>query len=192
MNDVPGTGQGDADARLIVTLAAWTWTLEFVSQLDFVIAHSIRGAANYRRALQNHSINGKALAQADSQTTKARQEYVLAEMEVITCEKDIHELKDLIGRYSGEAALYAAAQAILYDSFLSMQISVGIQRHNMAWAYKYLALEDSPPPCLDPQKTAAQFRYNVYAINEAMDEVNSRDDRIPQCKSLYPANNVYP
>jgi Tfp pilus assembly major pilin PilA len=191
VDDVSGTSQGDADARLIVTLAAWdTWTLESVSQLDFAIAHSIRGTASYRTALQKYSINGKALAQADAQATKAGQEYVLAEMEVITCQKDIRELEDLIGKYTGEAALYAAAKAKFYDSFLSMQTSVGIQMRNMAWAYKYWALEDSPL-VLDSQKTTAQFRYDVYAIDEAMNEVNSRNDRILQCKSLHLANNVY-
>lgn len=140
--------------------------------------------------MQKYSINGKALAQADAQATKAGQEYVLAEMEVITCQKDIRELEDLIGKYTGEAALYAAAKAKFYDSFLSMQTSVGIQMRHMAWAYKYWALEDSPL-VLDSQKTTAQFRYDVYAIDEAMNEVNSRNDRILQCKSLHLANNVY-
>ncbi|KAI0114104.1 hypothetical protein GGR51DRAFT_505498 [Nemania sp. FL0031] len=180
VNDISGTSQGDADAKLIITLATWdTWTLESLAQLDFAIAHSIGGATDYQTALQKYSINGKALAQAEAQATKAGQEYVQAETAVITCEQDIHELQDLIGKYTGEAAQYAVAEAKFYDSYLSMQTSVAIQMRNMAWAYKYWALEDSPL-VLDSQKTTAQFRTDVYLIDDAMNTVNSKYDRILQ------------
>ncbi|KAI1151279.1 hypothetical protein F4825DRAFT_451688 [Nemania diffusa] len=180
VDDISGTSQGDADAKLIITLATWdTWTLESVSQLDFAIAHAIRGAAGYRTALQKYSINGKALAQAEAQATKAGQEYVQAEMAVITCNEDIHELQDLIGKYTGEATQYSTAEAKFYDAYLSMQTSVAIQMRNMAWAYKYWALEDSPL-VLDSQKTTAQFRTDVYLIDDAMNTVNSKYDRILQ------------
>ncbi|EAW09127.1 uncharacterized protein ACLA_078760 [Aspergillus clavatus NRRL 1] len=183
MDDISGSSQGDADARLIITLAAWdTWTLDSVAQLDFAIAHSIRGSADYRMALQKYNINGKALAQADAQATKAGQEYVQAEMAVITCQKNIQELEDLVDRYTGEAALYAVAEAKFYDAFLSMQTSVAIQMRNMAWAYKYWALEDSPL-VLDSQKSTAQFRSDLYLIDEAMNTVNSKYDRILQLLS---------
>ncbi|RWA03675.1 hypothetical protein EKO27_g11429 [Xylaria grammica] len=180
VDNISGTSQGDADAKLIVTLATWDiWTLDSVAQLDFAIAHDIGGATGYRMALQKYSINGKALAQAEAQAAKAGQEYVQAEMEVITCKEDIHELQDLIGRYTGEAAQYAAAEAKFYDSYLSMQTSVAIQMRNMAWAYKYWALEDSPL-VLDSQKTTAQFRADVYLIDDAMNNINSKYDRILQ------------
>ncbi|KAI0548372.1 hypothetical protein F4679DRAFT_585544 [Xylaria curta] len=173
VDDISGTSQGDADAKLIITLATWDiWTLDSVAQLDFAIAHAIRGATGYRTALQKYSINGKAQAQAEAQATKAGQEYVQAEMAVITCKEDIHELQDLIGQYTGEAAQYAAAEAKFYDSYLSMQTSVAIQMRNMAWAYKYWALEDSPL-VLNSQKTTAQFRTDVYLIDDAMNTVNS-------------------
>ncbi|KAI0846275.1 hypothetical protein F5Y00DRAFT_272080 [Daldinia vernicosa] len=180
VDDISGTSQGDADAKLIITLTTWdTWTLESVAQLDFAIAHAIGGATGYRTALQKYSINGKALAQVEAQAAKAGQEYVQAEMAVITCNEDIHELQDLVGKYTGEAAQYAAAEAKFYDSYLSMQTSVAIQMRNMAWAYKYWALEDSPL-VLDSQKTTAQFRTDVYLIDDAMNTVNSKYDRILQ------------
>ncbi|KAI1740290.1 hypothetical protein F4680DRAFT_465731 [Xylaria scruposa] len=147
--------------------------------LDFAIARAIRGATGYRTTLQKYSINGMAPAQAEAQATKAGQEYVQAEMAVITCKEDIHELQDLIGKYTGEAAQYAAAEAKFYDSYLSMQTSVAIQMRNMAWAYKYWALEGSPL-VLDSQKTTAQFRTDVYLIDDAMNTVNSKYDRILQ------------
>ncbi|KAE8371743.1 hypothetical protein BDV26DRAFT_275485 [Aspergillus bertholletiae] len=191
-DDISGTSQGDADAKLIITLATWdTWTLDSVSQLDFAIAHSIRGAADYRLALQKYSINGKALAQAEAQATKAGQEYVQAEMAVITCQKDIHELQDLLDKYTGEAAVYAAAEAKFYSSFLSMQTSVAIQMRNMAWAYKYWALEDSPL-VLDSQKSTAQFRSDVYLIDEEMNNVNSKYDKILQLLKQTVSSNDLP
>ncbi|KAG6003410.1 hypothetical protein E4U21_002043 [Claviceps maximensis] len=180
VDDISGTKVGDADASLIITLAAWdTWTLESIAQLEFAIARSIRGSTDYRTALQKYGINGKALAEAEAQATKAGQEYVLAEMEVVNCQRDIHELEELLDKYDGEAAIYAAAEAKFFDAFLSTQTSVAIQMRNMAWAYKYWALEDSPL-VLDSQKTAAQFRNDVYLIDEAMNSINSKYDRILQ------------
>ncbi|RAK84954.1 hypothetical protein BO79DRAFT_274000 [Aspergillus costaricaensis CBS 115574] len=192
VDDISGTRQGDADARLIITLAAWdTWTVNSVAQLDFAVAHAIRGAAAYRLAIQKYSINGKALAQADAQATKAGQEYVLAEMEVITSQKDIKELQELIDKYTGEEELYATAEAKFYDSYLFMQTSVAMEMRNMAWAYKYWALEDSPL-VLDSQKTTAQFRNDVYLIDDAMNTINSKYDRILQLLTQTVSSNDLP
>lgn len=184
VDDISGTSHGDADAELITALDAWdTWTLEAVDQLDFAIKHSIGGAKEYQVALQKYSIHGKALAQAEAQATKAGQEYVQAEMEVISCNQDIRDLQDLLDRYTGEADMYAEAEAKFYDSFLFMQTSVAIQMRNMAWAYKYWALEDSPL-VLDSQKSTAEFRRDIYLIDDAMNTVNSKYDHILQCKSV--------
>ncbi|GKZ23506.1 hypothetical protein AbraIFM66951_008542 [Aspergillus brasiliensis] len=192
VDDISGTSQGDADAKLIITLAAWdTWNLNSVAQLDFAVAHAIPGAATYRLAIQKYSINGKALAQADAQATKAGQEYVLAEMAVVTSEQDIQELQELIDKYTGEAELYATAEAKFYDSFLFMQTSVALQMRNMAWAYKYWALEDSPL-ILDSQKTTAQFRSDVYLIDDAMNTVNSKYDRFLQLLTQTVSSNDLP
>ncbi|KAG6040394.1 hypothetical protein E4U41_000678 [Claviceps citrina] len=192
VDDVSGTSHGDGDASLIITLAAWdTWTLESISQLDFAINHSIRGAASYRTALQKYSIYGKALAQTEAQATKAGQEYVLAEMAVITCQKDVKELQELVDKYNGEAAVYATAEAKLYDSFLSMQTSVAIEMRNMAWAYKYWALEDSPL-VLDSQKTTAQFRSDVFLIDNAMNAINSKYEAILQLLTQTVSSNDLP
>ena len=84
-------------------------------------------------------------------------------------------------KYTGEEELYATAEAKFYDSYLFMQTSVAMEMRNMAWAYKYWALEDSPL-LLDSQKTTARFRNDVYLIDDAMNTVNSKYDRILQCK----------
>ncbi|GKZ63790.1 hypothetical protein AnigIFM50267_000076 [Aspergillus niger] len=192
VDDISGTSQGDADAKLIITLAAWdAWNVSSVAQLEFAVAHSIPNAAAYRLAVQKYSINGKALAQADAQATKAGQEYVLAEMEVITSQKDIKELQELIAKYTGEEELYATAEAKFYDSYVFMQTSVAMEMRNMAWAYKYWALEDSPL-VLDSQKTTAQFRSDVYLIDEAMNAVNSKYDRILQILTQTVSSNDLP
>ncbi|KAI3086104.1 hypothetical protein CBS147353_1291 [Aspergillus niger] len=192
VDGISGTSQGDADANLIITLAAWdSWNVSSVAQLEFAVAHSIPNAAAYRLAVQKYSINGKALAQADAQATKAGQEYVLAEMEVITSQKDIKELQELIAKYTGEEELYATAEAKFYNSYLFMQTSVAMEMRNMAWAYKYWALEDSPL-VLDSQKTTAQFRSDVYLIDEAMNAVNSKYDRILQLLTQTVSSNDLP
>lgn len=62
-------------------------------------------------------------------------------------------------------------------SFLSMQTSVAIKMRNIAWVYKYWALED-PPLILDSQRSTAEFRSNIYLIDETMNTVDSKYDRM--------------
>ena len=172
--DISGTSQGDENAALIVTLAAWDrWVLESDEQMQFAVNQQIEGASEYRLALRKHAINGKQLAQVEAEAVKSGQEYVQAEMNVILCDKDIVALKQLRDNYTGQEEIYAQAEAKFFDRFLTMRTSLVIEMRNLVWVYKYWALEDSQV-VLDSEKSTADFRADLFFIDTEIETASSR------------------
>ncbi|KAI1075144.1 hypothetical protein F5B20DRAFT_595299 [Whalleya microplaca] len=172
--DISGSSQGDGNAALIVTLAAWDrWALESDDQMQFAVDQNISGASEYLLALRKHTINGKQLAQVEAEVIKSGQEYVQAEMNVVLCDKDIEALKKLRDAYTGQEDIYEQAKAKFFDRFLSMRTSLVIEMRNLVWAYKYWALADSQV-VLDSEKSTADFRADLFFIDTEVETANSR------------------
>lgn len=172
--DVTGSSYGDADARAIVTLAAWdTWTLDSDQQLEYAVNQSIAGARQYRTALRKQAVDGKALAQAQAEAVKAGHEYAQAAMEVIACNQDIANLKDLLEHYKGEKEKYALAEAKFFNRVLAIRTSLVIQMQKLVWAYKYRALAESSV-VLDSQKEIAEFKADLLTLTS---EIQSADEK---------------
>ena len=174
IDDISGTNQGDADAATIVALAAWDkWVLESDHQMEFAVGEDIGGASEYRTVLRKHAVNGKQLAQAQTEAIKAGQEYVQAEMDVIVCNQDIDELRRLQNQYENLADYYFQSEAKLFDRFLAMRTGVTIEMRNMVWAYKYWTLEDSRV-VLDSQKSTADFRADLLLLDTELEAVSGK------------------
>lgn len=174
IGDISGTNQGDADAAAIVALAAWDkWVLESDQQMEFAVGEDIGGASEYRTVLRKHAVNGKQLAQAQTEAIKAGQEYVQAEMDVIVCMQDIDELRNLQNQYENLADYYAESEAKFYDRFLAMRTGVAIEMRNMVWAYKYWTLEDSRV-VLDSQKSTADFRSDLVLLDAELEVISGK------------------
>ncbi|KAI1271857.1 hypothetical protein F5Y07DRAFT_403944 [Xylaria sp. FL0933] len=174
ITDISGTSQGDENAALIVTLAAWDrWVLESDEQMQFAVDKEIGGASEYRLALRKHAINGKQLAQITAEAVKSGQEYVQAAMNVVLCDKDIKALKELRETYTGQEEIYAQAEAKFFDRFLTMRTSLVIELRNLVWAYKYWALADSQV-ILDSEKSTADFRADLFFIDTEVETASSR------------------
>ena len=174
IGDISGTNQGDADAATIVALAAWDkWVLESDQQMEFAVGEDIGGASEYRTVLRKHAVNGKQLAQAQTEAIKAGQEYVQAEMDVIVCKQDIDELRNLQSQYENLADYYAQSEAKFFDRFLAMRTGVAIEMRNMVWAYKYWTLEDSRI-VLDSQKSTADFRADLLLLDAELEAISGK------------------
>lgn len=134
--DISGSNQGDADANLIVTLAAWDkWVLQSDDQMQVAVDNNIGGAAGYRLALRKHAINGKQLAQVQTEAIKAGQQYVQAQINVLNSDKDVERLQQLKDDFKGQDEVYQEAAARFYDRVMAMRTSVVIQLRNLSWAY---------------------------------------------------------
>lgn len=173
-DSISGSSKGDADAAAIVTLAAWDkWILESDQQMDFAVSQGIDGASEYRLALRKHAINGKALAQVQAEAVKAGEQYVQLATAVVLCDQDIQHIRYLQSQYQGEDEIYADAEAKFYDRFMALKTSLVIELQNVAWAYKYYALEDSQV-VLDSLKAADDYRSDILAIAQEIENADSR------------------
>ncbi|KAF7585361.1 hypothetical protein BBP40_011117 [Aspergillus hancockii] len=172
--DISGSSQGDADANAIVALGGWeTWKLECDNQLQFAVDYKVPGASEYRLALQKHSINGKALAQAEAEAIKAGNEYIQAEMEVIACDKDIANLIELLDQYQGQLEIYSRAEAKFFDRYWAVRTSLVIEMRKIIWAYKYWALQDSTV-VLDSQKPIEEFVMDISTLDHEIETAAER------------------
>ena len=171
---ITGSSKGDANSATIVTLAAWDkWVLESDQQLEFAVGEGIDGASEYRLALRKHAINGKALAQAQAEAVNAGEQYVQLATAVVLCEKDIQNIKNLQSRYQGEDEIYHEAEVKFYDRFMAARTSLVIELQNVAWAYRYYALDDSRV-VLDSMKTAEEFQSDILAIAQEIENADMR------------------
>ena len=157
-----------------MALAAWDkWVLESDQQMEFAVGEDIGGASEYRTVLRKHAVNGKQLAQAQTEAIKAGQEYVQAEMDVIVSKQDIDELRNLQNQYENLADYYAQSEAKFFDRFLAMRTGVAIEMRNMVWAYKYWTLEDSRV-VLDSQKSTADFRADLVLLDAELEAISGK------------------
>ncbi|PYH73602.1 uncharacterized protein BO88DRAFT_484510 [Aspergillus vadensis CBS 113365] len=171
---VTGSSDGDADARTIITLAAWDkWGLEADKQLAYAVGQSITGASAYQLALRKQAVDGKALAQAQAEAVKAGHEYTQAAIEVIACNQDIDTLKNLLDTYTEEKEQYAQAKAKFFDRFLQIRTSLILQMQKLVWAYKYRALADSSVT-LDSQEPTGEFENYLLTLDS---EIQAADER---------------
>jgi hypothetical protein len=162
---VTGSSDGDADARAIITLAAWEkWALESDKQLQYAVSQSISGASAYQLALRKQAVDGKALAQAQAETVKAGHEYIQAAIEVVVCKKDIATLKNLLDTYTEEGEQYVQAEAKFFDRVLAIRTSLVLQMQKLVWAYKYRALADSSV-FMDSQKPTEEFKADLITLD---------------------------
>lgn len=139
---------------------------------EFGVAKAIRGASQYRLVLRKHAVNGKQLAQAQSEAVKAGQEYVRSELEVVVNEREIKALRDMRGQYQGQDEIYEQAEAKFFNRLLSLKTSFMIELRNLVWAYKYWSLKDSQV-VLDSQKSAAEFTADLAFYDHEINEANS-------------------
>ncbi|OJJ71057.1 hypothetical protein ASPBRDRAFT_66094 [Aspergillus brasiliensis CBS 101740] len=171
---VTGSSDGDADARAIITLAAWDkWALDVENQLAYAVGQSISGASAYRLALRKQAVDGKALAQAQAEAVKAGHEYIQAAIEVIVCNHDIDTLKHLLDTYTEEKEQYVQAEAKFFDRVLDIRTSLVLQMQKLVWAYKYRALADSSV-VLDSQKSIEEFKADLLTLDS---EIQAADER---------------
>ncbi|KAI1440047.1 hypothetical protein F5Y02DRAFT_432667 [Annulohypoxylon stygium] len=171
---ITGGADGDADSRAIVTLAAWdTWSIDADAQLNYAIKQGINGASSYHLALRKQAIDGKALAQAQAEAIKAGHEYAQAAMEVVSCNRDMANLKELLERYKVNKEQYALAEAKFYDRVLAIRTSLVIQMQKLVWAYKYRALADTSV-VLDSQKDTIRCQADLSSLKE---EIQRADEK---------------
>lgn len=171
---ISGTSKGDADAAAIVTMAAWDkWVLESDQQLEFAVQQGVGGASDYRLVLRKHAINGKQLAQTQTEAIKAGHEYVQAQMEVTLSRQQIDGLQKLKDEYKGQEAIHAQAEAMFYDRAMAFRTNVVISLRNMAWAYRYWALSESSI-VLDAWKPLAEYERDLSTIISEMEHADSR------------------
>lgn len=180
--DISGSNQGDADANLIVTLAAWDkWVLESDNQMQVAVDNNIGGAAGYRLALRKHAINGKQLAQVQTEAIKAGQQYVQAQMNVLNSDKDVERLQQLKDDFKGQDEVYQEAAARFYDRVMAMRTSVVIQLRNLTWAYRYYALAESSVQ-LDATKAVADYKQDIYTIASEIQAADEQYGSDYQCE----------
>ncbi|GKZ26261.1 hypothetical protein AbraIFM66951_004450 [Aspergillus brasiliensis] len=171
---VTGSSDGDADARAIITLAAWDkWALDVENQLAYAVGQSISGASAYQLALRKQAVDGKALAQAQAEAVKAGHEYIQAAIEVIVFNQDIDTLKNLLDTYTEEKEQYVQAEAKFFDRVLDIRTSLVLQMQKLVWAYKYRALADSSV-VLDSQKSIWEFKADLLTLDS---EIQAADER---------------
>ncbi|GLA05511.1 hypothetical protein AnigIFM60653_006002 [Aspergillus niger] len=171
---VTGSSDGDADARAIISLAAWeNWTLEADNQLAFAVGKSIAGASGYQLALRKQAVDGNALAQAQAEAVKAGHEYTQAAIEVMVCNQDINNLENLLDTYTEEKEQYAQAEAKFFDRVLDIRTSLVLQMQRLVWAYKYRALAESSV-VLDSQKSTEEFKADLLTLDS---EIQAADER---------------
>ncbi|OGM44022.1 hypothetical protein ABOM_007788 [Aspergillus bombycis] len=170
--EVTESNDRDADARTIITLAAWDkWIFDSNQQLEYAVNQNIPGATAYRLALQRQAMNGKALAQAQVEAVRAGHEYVQAAMEVIACNQDISALEDLLDQFKDEKEQYTQAKAKFFSRILAVRTSLVMQMQKLVWAYKYQSLADSSV-VLDSQKSIADFKSDILTLDW---EIHSAD-----------------
>ncbi|RDW72357.1 uncharacterized protein DSM5745_07529 [Aspergillus mulundensis] len=179
--DVTGSQGSDADANLIVSIAAWDdWELQADEQMRWAVEEEdITGAGEYRLALRKHAVHGRALSQAQAEAIKQGQQYVQATLELHQLDKDIKNLQDLLDQYDGEEAEYVAAQAKFYDRYLRLQTTLAIQLQNIVDAYRFYTLEESKVT-VDSQKSVGDFQENLATLQTEMDNLNGQFGQDPQ------------
>lgn len=174
IGDISGSGGTDADSSLIMTLAAWDkWELDCDQQMEFAMEQNIEGASEYRLALRKHAVNGRALAQAQTEAINQGQQYVQATLEVYESDQDIKNLQDLMDIYTGEEEIYAQAEAKFFDRFLALKTTLVIQLQYMVDAYRYYALQDSLV-ALDSQKSVGDFQDDLSTLQGEMQNVDGQ------------------
>ncbi|KAI9927078.1 hypothetical protein MW887_003461 [Aspergillus wentii] len=174
LSDISGGRDGDADASAIVTLAAWEkWCLESDQQVEFGVSQGVEGASAYRLALQKHGVSGKALAQVQAEAVKAGHEYIQAELELIGCNKDIADLKELRKNFKGQEDVYAQAELKFFKRFLAIRTSLVMEMRKLVWAHKYWALEDSTV-ILDSGKLSADFQADLLTLDSEMESADEK------------------
>lgn len=174
MDNISGTGKGDANAAAIVTMAAWDrWILESDQQIEFAVNENVNGATDYRLALRKHAINGKQLAQAQAGAIKAGYEYAQAQMDVILAQQQIDGLENLKNEFKGQEAIHAEAESMFYDRAMALRTSVVLSLRNMAWAYRYWALADSSI-VLDAGKPLVEYQQDLTIIIIEMEHADSQ------------------
>ncbi|KAI0531560.1 hypothetical protein GGR58DRAFT_493301 [Xylaria digitata] len=172
---IPGTGSssGDTDSAALVALASWdTWALEADLSVKFAVDSSIKTADTFQLALHKHAINGKLLAQAQTEAVKAGQQYVQAAMEVVICQRDVERLESLISGYEGQQAVYEEAKASLFDRLMALKTSLVIEMRNILWAYKYYTLKDSQV-IPGVSKSTADYKQDRLLIMQDIDDADS-------------------
>jgi hypothetical protein len=76
LREISGADGCDADAQVIINLAAWDkWILESDQQLGFAVKKDIGRASKYQLAEGKYGNSGKALAQSQAEAVKLRHEY---------------------------------------------------------------------------------------------------------------------
>ncbi|KAM3548669.1 hypothetical protein MY1884_009079 [Beauveria asiatica] len=169
---VSGSDITDADASLIMSLAAWDdWQLDSDQQMEWAVSQEIDGASEYRLALRKHAVHGRALAQAQAEAVKQGQEYVQATLMVLQAKRDIKAINHLLDHYEEEKDAYAQAEAKFYDQYLQVQTTIAIQLQYAVDACRFYTLKE-PTVIVDSQMSVADITRCIADLRVAMQDVD--------------------
>ncbi|EJP64254.1 uncharacterized protein BBA_06636 [Beauveria bassiana ARSEF 2860] len=173
--DVSGSDGTDADASLIMSLAAWDeWQLDSDQQMEWATSQqnpAIDGASEYRLTLRKHAIHGRALAQAQAEAVKQGQEYVQATLIVLQANRDIEAIDGLLAHYEEEKDAYAQVEAKFYDRYLQLQTTLAIQLQYAVDACRFYTLKE-PAVILDSQMSVDDVTSCIADLRGAMQDVD--------------------
>ncbi|KAK2599073.1 hypothetical protein QQS21_005479 [Conoideocrella luteorostrata] len=173
--DVSGSDGTDADASLIMSLAAWDeWGLDSDQQMEWAVLQqnpAIDGASEYRLTLRKHAVHGRALAQAQAEAVKQGQEYVQATLMVLQANRDIEAIDDLLAHYEEEKDAYAQVEAKFYDRYLQLQTTLVIQLQYAVDACRFYTLKE-PAVILDSQMSVDDITNCIADLRGAMQDVD--------------------
>ncbi|EAU29446.1 predicted protein [Aspergillus terreus NIH2624] len=173
--DISGSDGTDADAGLIMSLAAWDeWELDSDQQMQWAVSQqnpAIDGASEYRLTLRKHAVHGRALAQAQAEAVKQGQEYVQATLMVLQANRDIEAIDDLLAHYEEEKDAYAQAEAKFYDRYLQLQTTLAIQLQYAVDACRFYTLKE-PAVILDSQMSVDDITNCIADLRGAMQDVD--------------------
>ncbi|PYH82516.1 hypothetical protein BO82DRAFT_413772 [Aspergillus uvarum CBS 121591] len=175
--DVSGGDGTDADASLIMSLAAWDeWQLDSDQQMEWATSQhdpAIDGASEYRLALRKHAVHGRALAQAQAEAVKQGQEYVQATLMVLQADRDIEAIDELLAHYEEEKDAYAQAEAKFYDRYLQLRTTLAIQLQYAVDACRFYTLKE-PAVILDSQMSVGDITACIADLQGAMQDVDNQ------------------
>ncbi|RAL12818.1 uncharacterized protein BO97DRAFT_343662 [Aspergillus homomorphus CBS 101889] len=175
--DVSGSDGTDADASLIMSLAAWDeWELDSDQQMEWATSQqnpAIDGASDYRLTLRKHAVHGRALAQAQAEAVKQGQEYVQATLMVLEANRDIEAIDELLAHYEEEKDAYAQAEAKFYDRYLQLRTTLVIQLQYVVDACRFYTLRE-PEIILDSQMSVDDITACIAELRGAMQDVDAQ------------------
>ncbi|RAH48626.1 uncharacterized protein BO95DRAFT_383329 [Aspergillus brunneoviolaceus CBS 621.78] len=175
--DVSGSDGTDANASLIMSLAAWDeWELNSDKQMEWATSQhdpAIEGASEYRLTLRKHAVHGRALAQAQAEAVKQGQEYVQATLLVLEANRDIEAIDELLAHYEEEEDAYAQAEAKFYDRYLQLRTTLAIQLQYVVDACRFYTLEE-PEVNLDSQMSVEDITNCIAYLRGAMQDVKNQ------------------